>query len=56
MAHTAFIEIAQLWTDVSSLFVKVSETGDFEYILQASDILKALSEKEKTAMELLSGL
>lgn len=56
MAHTAFIEIAQLWTDVSSLFVKVSETGDFEYILQASDILKALSDKEKTAMELLSGL
>lgn len=52
--HEAFTEIAELWTSVSQLFEKVSETKDFEYIQQASDILKILSDKEKKTMELLS--
>jgi hypothetical protein len=51
--HEAFIEIATLWTTVSQLFEKVSRTKDFEYIQQASDILKTISDKEKKAMELL---
>ena len=54
--YEAFVEIAELWTSVSQLFEKVSQTKDFEHILQASDILKTLSEKEKKAMELLAGI
>jgi hypothetical protein len=52
--HEAFVEIAELWTSVSGLFGKVSQTKDFKYIQQASDILKIISEKEKKTMELLA--
>jgi len=51
--HESFIEIAELWTSVSQLFEKVSQTKDFKYIEQASEILKIISEKEKKTMELL---
>lgn len=51
--HEAFVEIAKLWTSVSQLFEKASQTKDFKYIQQASDILRILSNKEKTAMEML---
>ncbi|MBL6987470.1 MAG: BtrH N-terminal domain-containing protein [Methylobacter sp.] len=54
LGHVAFIEIANLWTSVSELFEKVSRTGDFKYIQQASDILKTISAKEKSAMEILA--
>lgn len=53
-AHEAFTEIAALWTSVSELFEKVSQTKDFVYIQQASNILKVISEKEKTTMKLLA--
>lgn len=49
----AFIEIAKLWKTVSELFEKVSQTKSPEYILQASEILKTISAKEKNAMEIL---
>jgi len=52
--HEAFVEIAELWTSVSQLFEKVSQTKDFKYIQQASDILKTISEKEKKTMEILA--
>lgn len=52
--HEAFTEIATLWTTVSQLFEKVSETKDFKYIQQASDTLKTISDKEKKTMELLT--
>jgi hypothetical protein len=52
--HEAFVEIAELWTSVSQLFEKVSQTKDFKYIQQASDILKTISEKEKRIMEILA--
>ena len=52
--YEAFVEIAALWSSVSDLFDKVSQTKDFKYIQQASDILKSISEKEKNAMELLA--
>lgn len=52
-AHEAFVEIANLWTSISELFNNVSETKDFSYIRQASDILKTISTKEKNAMEIL---
>lgn len=54
--HEAFSEIAELWTSVSQLFEKVSDTKDFTYIQQASEMLKILSEKEKKAMEFLTQL
>ncbi|MFC7348509.1 BtrH N-terminal domain-containing protein [Chryseobacterium zhengzhouense] len=52
--HEAFLEIAELWTSVSHLFEKVGETKDFKYIQQASEILKAISDKEKKTMEILA--
>lgn len=52
--HEAFVEIAELWTSVSQLFEKVSQTKDFKYIQRASDILKTISEKEKKTMEILA--
>lgn len=52
-AHTEFIEIADLWTEISNLFLQVSKTKDRKYIEQASDILKQLSTKEKNAMDKL---
>ncbi len=52
--YEAFVEIAALWSSVSDLFEKVSQTKDFKYIQQASDILKSISEKEKNTMELLA--
>ena len=54
IAHEAFVEIAELWTSVSQLFEKVSQTKDYKYIQQASVILKNVSEKEKTTMEMLT--
>jgi len=55
-AHEAFTEIAELWTSVAQLFEKVAQTHNVQYVQQASDILKLLSEKEKKAMELLAAL
>lgn len=52
-AHLEFIDIANLWTEVSNLFLQVSKTKDRKYIEQATDILKQLSTKEKYAMEKL---
>jgi hypothetical protein len=52
--HEAFVEIAELWTLVSQLFEKVSQTKDFKYIEQASDILKTISDKERKTMEILA--
>ncbi|AQX12098.1 BtrH N-terminal domain-containing protein [Elizabethkingia meningoseptica] len=54
--YESFIEIAGLWTSVSRLFEKVSETNDVRYIHQAADVLKAIAEKEKRTMELLASL
>lgn len=54
--YEAFTEIAELWTSVSHLFEKVSQTQDIRYIEQASDILKNLSDKEKKAMEILTNV
>ncbi|OGY86956.1 MAG: lantibiotic ABC transporter [Candidatus Kerfeldbacteria bacterium RIFOXYA2_FULL_38_24] len=52
-SHKMFIEIAILWTKVAGLFEKTAETKNIEHINQASEILIALSKKEKIAMELL---
>jgi hypothetical protein len=54
IGHEAFVEIAELWTSISRLFEKISQTKEFKYIQQASDILKEISEKEKKTMEMLA--
>ncbi|EEI93035.1 hypothetical protein HMPREF0765_1333 [Sphingobacterium spiritivorum ATCC 33300] len=51
--YESFSEIAELWTSISQLFDKVSETADLSYILKASAILKIIADKEKKTMELL---
>lgn len=53
-AQKQFIEIANLWTEISNLFLQVSKTKDRKYIEQATDILKQLSTKEKKVMEELA--
>lgn len=55
-AYLAFAEIAILWTSISELFDALSQTEDFKYIEEASDILKTISAKEKSTMEMLSTL
>lgn len=52
--YEAFVEIAKLWTSVAQLFEKVSQTKNFKYIQEASDIFKIIFDKEKKAMELLA--
>ena len=52
-AYKMFVDIAILWTQVSSLFEKTAETKNIDYINQASKILIDLSQREKTVMELL---
>ncbi len=53
LGYESFIEIAELWSSVSQLFEKVSQTKDIKYIEQASEILKIISNKEKSTMEIL---
>ncbi|GAB5551416.1 MAG: BtrH N-terminal domain-containing protein [Saprospiraceae bacterium] len=53
IASEAYDGIAQLWKDVSDLFLQVGVTKDIKYINQASEILIELSAKEKVAMESL---
>ena len=55
-AHSAFIEISTLWTEVAALFDTAAKTKDIECINKASDILADLSKKEFSAMTLLEGL
>ena len=54
--HNIFSEVATLWTKVSTLLNKAAETQDFEHINQASKILADISNKEKIAMGLLTGI
>lgn len=51
--HNEFKELAKLWTNVSELFFQVGETEDITHINEAAQILKAISLREKKAMELL---
>ena len=55
-AHESYITIADHWTSVSKLFEKVSETKNYDHLIQASQILKVIAEKEKSAMELLKSI
>jgi hypothetical protein len=50
-AHEDFKQIASLWTNISELFHKVSETREEKYVNEASELFIDLSEKEKSTME-----
>ena len=52
-AYHDFLEIAQLWTKVSSLFLQVGEIEDVMYINEVSELLKKLSKLEYDAMSKL---
>jgi len=52
-AYDAFVEIAQDWSEIISLFEKTAETEDRRYIETASEKLKMISTKEYSAMQLL---
>ena len=53
-SYIEFIEIANLWKDVSKLFYKTGKTKNIKYLMEASEILKCISEREKEIMEELS--
>ncbi|MCB9820051.1 BtrH N-terminal domain-containing protein [Candidatus Nomurabacteria bacterium] len=55
-AHRAFVAIARSWSEIIALFEKVAETGDRAYVLQASEKLKALSNEEKSAVQILAAV
>ncbi|MCK5233408.1 MAG: BtrH N-terminal domain-containing protein [Candidatus Aenigmarchaeota archaeon] len=55
-ANKMFSDIAAEWTKVANLFDNAGKTKDIKFINQASEILVDLSEKEKKAMELLTGI
>lgn len=55
-AGLEFAGIADKWTEVGALFHKAGKSGDINYIHQASDLLRTLSDQEKKTMELLSTL
>ncbi|ERK58982.1 hypothetical protein HMPREF1983_00620 [Gemella bergeri ATCC 700627] len=55
-AYNEFIDIAKKWAEVISLFEKVGETDERTHVLQAADVLKIISKKEKETMELLKGI
>ena len=52
-AYSLYSEIAAQWTRVSGLFHKTGETGDKTCLDKASVLLKELSVKERSAMEIL---
>ncbi len=54
--YVAFVEIATLWTLVSELFEKVSQTKDIKYLHQAAEVMITLADREKSAMEGLQGI
>lgn len=51
--YESFKDIAALWTDISGLFEKISETQERTYLNQASEIFIELASREKLAMERL---
>lgn len=53
-AHKAFIDVAAAWSEVINLFEQVARTGERDYILKASEMMKALAYDEQRAMRLLA--
>lgn len=52
-AHGLFSEIAPMWVRVSASIDRAGRTGDHQELLQASQLLLEIADKERKAMELL---
>ena len=51
--HHKFITIADMWNQISDLFYEIGETEDLKYLMQASELLKAISIAEQSTMSTL---
>jgi hypothetical protein len=56
LGHELYAGIAPLWTEVAHLIAAAGETGDRDRLTDASAILTELAERERRAMEVLSGM
>lgn len=54
IGYVNYSEIAKLWNKVASLFDKVGETKDIDYLKEASEIFVSIAQKEKNTMEILN--
>ncbi len=52
-AYHAFVRIAPLWVDVSTLIDQAGKTGEEQPLRQASELLVEIAQQERAAMELL---
>ena len=48
--YKSLVESAKLWTEISQLFLKISETKNEMYLNRASTILLQIADLEKDAM------
>ncbi|MEU1689306.1 BtrH N-terminal domain-containing protein [Micromonospora sp. NPDC005707] len=56
LGHQMYAEIAPLWTSVSDHVTAAGETGDPEHLARASATLADLADRERRAMQILSGI
>ncbi|TWP54339.1 DUF4872 domain-containing protein [Lentzea tibetensis] len=56
LGHQLYAEIAPLWTEVSHHITAAGETGDPDHLTRASAILTELADKERHAMQVLTGI
>ncbi|MFI6784513.1 BtrH N-terminal domain-containing protein [Micromonospora sp. NPDC050276] len=55
LGHQMYAEIAPLWTEVSQHIAAAGETGDPKQLIRASALLSELADRERHAMQILSG-
>ncbi|MEV5767813.1 BtrH N-terminal domain-containing protein [Micromonospora sp. NPDC052213] len=56
LGHRLYAEIAPSWTEVSHHITAAGETGDPDHLTRASALLTELAEKERHAMQILTGI
>ncbi|MFI6064350.1 BtrH N-terminal domain-containing protein [Micromonospora sp. NPDC051227] len=56
LGHQMYGEIAPLWTQVSHHIAAAGQTGDQDQLTLASAILSELADRERQAMQILSGI
>jgi len=56
LGHQLYAEIAPLWTEVSHHITVAGETSDPDHLAHASAILTELADRERHAMQILTGI
>ncbi|MGY0003115.1 BtrH N-terminal domain-containing protein [Micromonospora sp. I033] len=56
LGHELYAEIAPLWTEVSDRIAAAGETNDPDHLARASAILTELADRERHAMQILTGV